>query len=77
MIAEGNEGKKIFLGAIKLFSVSNQEATVYCHAAQLVYCRYISCSEVGFCLYNRVAGMEIMIPLFQRLHSQPTLWGLH
>lgn len=44
---EGKKEKKLFLGGIKMFSVSVTKR-LYCHATLWVYCRYIRCGEVGF-----------------------------
>lgn len=41
------KGKKMFFGGIQMFSVPVIKK-LYRHATELVYCQYISGSEVGF-----------------------------
>lgn len=47
MMVEGKEEKKLFWGAIKIFSIQVIKK-LSCKATQLAHCQYLSCSEMGF-----------------------------
>lgn len=41
------EQKKMFLGAIEMFSVPVNKK-LFCHATEMIQCQYMSCNDVGF-----------------------------
>lgn len=53
----------MFLGHLQMFPVQ-VISTLYCHAAKLCHCQYISYSKLGSLQLNHVAGIVTVIQFF-------------